>query len=277
MWTYQLASIKIPVKRYLNNLCAKIHNFIQKCTPNYLRAPTTGFCPRMTTLADQGMYDNVRHVSEAEHIVQSVLEWKWFHILYFSKPFENERTRKSTWWAVFNAWHSLFLFTNKMYARTLIGADISYPGQREVNISCLMAFGQPHLSMGRSNTLAYDPALICGSNNGNSLMQGPFWNADRELPPLDQRQCNVRRRCSGVDPAALVPGALYDPRGWPAQHSSLQITNTCRDVSIWTGNGGGHGSYTYSGNFRGWNSELYKAFSMLRCWNSPFLTLKPLN
>ena len=40
MWTYQLASIKIPVKRYLNNLCAKIHNFIQKCTPNYLRAPT---------------------------------------------------------------------------------------------------------------------------------------------------------------------------------------------------------------------------------------------
>ena len=42
MWTYQLASIKIPVERYLNNLCAKIHNFIQKCTPNYLGAPTIG-------------------------------------------------------------------------------------------------------------------------------------------------------------------------------------------------------------------------------------------
>ena len=40
MWTYQLASIKIPEERYLNYLCAKIHNFIQKCTPNYLRAPT---------------------------------------------------------------------------------------------------------------------------------------------------------------------------------------------------------------------------------------------
>ena len=40
MWTYQLASIKIPVERYLNYVCAKIHNFIQKCTPNYLRAPT---------------------------------------------------------------------------------------------------------------------------------------------------------------------------------------------------------------------------------------------
>ena len=76
-----------------------------------------------------------------------------------------------------------------------------------------MALGQPHLSMGSSNTLAYDPALICGSNNGNSLMQGPFWNADREHPSLDQRQGNVRGRCSGVDPAALVPGALYDPRG----------------------------------------------------------------
>ena len=37
MWTYQLASIKIPVERYLNYLCAKSHNFIQKCTPNYLR------------------------------------------------------------------------------------------------------------------------------------------------------------------------------------------------------------------------------------------------
>ena len=43
MWTYQLASIKIPVERYLNYLCAKIHNFIQKCTPNYLRAPTIVF------------------------------------------------------------------------------------------------------------------------------------------------------------------------------------------------------------------------------------------
>ena len=40
MWTYQLASIKIPVERYLNYLCAKMHNFIQKCTPYYLRAPT---------------------------------------------------------------------------------------------------------------------------------------------------------------------------------------------------------------------------------------------
>ena len=43
MWTYQLASIKIPVERYLNYLCAKIHNFIQKCTPYYLRAPTKMF------------------------------------------------------------------------------------------------------------------------------------------------------------------------------------------------------------------------------------------
>ena len=41
MWTYQLAPIKIPVERYLNYLCAKIHNFIQKCTPYYLRAPTS--------------------------------------------------------------------------------------------------------------------------------------------------------------------------------------------------------------------------------------------
>ena len=40
MWTYRLASIKIPVERYLNYLCAKNHNFIQKCTPYYLRAPT---------------------------------------------------------------------------------------------------------------------------------------------------------------------------------------------------------------------------------------------
>ena len=31
-WTYQLASIKIPVQEDLNYLCAKIHNFIQKCT-----------------------------------------------------------------------------------------------------------------------------------------------------------------------------------------------------------------------------------------------------
>ena len=31
-WTYQLASIKIPVQDDLNYLCAKIHNFIQKCT-----------------------------------------------------------------------------------------------------------------------------------------------------------------------------------------------------------------------------------------------------
>ena len=41
MWTYQLASIKIPVERYPNYLCAEIHNFIQKCTPYYLRAPTS--------------------------------------------------------------------------------------------------------------------------------------------------------------------------------------------------------------------------------------------
>ena len=48
--TYQLASIKIPVERYLNYLCAKIHNFIQKCTPNYLRAPTkSGFRPPLCT------------------------------------------------------------------------------------------------------------------------------------------------------------------------------------------------------------------------------------
>ena len=40
MLTYQLASIKIPVERYPNYLCAKIHNFIQKCTPYYLRDPT---------------------------------------------------------------------------------------------------------------------------------------------------------------------------------------------------------------------------------------------
>ena len=31
-WTYQLASIKIPVQDDLNYLCAKIRNFIQKCT-----------------------------------------------------------------------------------------------------------------------------------------------------------------------------------------------------------------------------------------------------
>ena len=31
-WTYQLASIKIPVQEDLNYMCAKIHNFIQKCT-----------------------------------------------------------------------------------------------------------------------------------------------------------------------------------------------------------------------------------------------------
>ena len=40
MWMYQPASIKIHVERYLNYLCAKIHTFIQKCTPNCLRAPT---------------------------------------------------------------------------------------------------------------------------------------------------------------------------------------------------------------------------------------------
>ena len=39
MWTYQLATIKIPVERYLNYLSAKIHIFIQKCTSNYLIAP----------------------------------------------------------------------------------------------------------------------------------------------------------------------------------------------------------------------------------------------
>ena len=31
-WTFQLASIKIPVQEDLNYLFAKIHNFIQKCT-----------------------------------------------------------------------------------------------------------------------------------------------------------------------------------------------------------------------------------------------------
>ena len=44
IWTCQLASIKIPVEQYLNYLCAKIHNFIQKCTPNYLRTPTITSC-----------------------------------------------------------------------------------------------------------------------------------------------------------------------------------------------------------------------------------------
>ena len=31
-WTYQLASIKIPVELFPNYLCDIIHNFIRKCT-----------------------------------------------------------------------------------------------------------------------------------------------------------------------------------------------------------------------------------------------------
>ena len=44
-WTYQLASIKIPVQEDLNYLCAKIHNFFSRSAHfiSYidLRAPTT--------------------------------------------------------------------------------------------------------------------------------------------------------------------------------------------------------------------------------------------
>ena len=41
IWTWQLASIKIHIEQYLNYSNAKIHDFIQKCTTNYLRDPTS--------------------------------------------------------------------------------------------------------------------------------------------------------------------------------------------------------------------------------------------
>ena len=46
IWMCQLASIKILIEQYLNYLCAKIYNFIQKCTPIYRRAHTAKHCPK---------------------------------------------------------------------------------------------------------------------------------------------------------------------------------------------------------------------------------------
>ena len=36
IWTYQPASSKIPAEQDLNYMCAKIHNFIQKCTLHHI-------------------------------------------------------------------------------------------------------------------------------------------------------------------------------------------------------------------------------------------------
>ena len=55
-WTYQLASIKIPVQDDLNYLCAKIHNFIQKCTLHliyWLKSPHYMDMSMMYTIADR--------------------------------------------------------------------------------------------------------------------------------------------------------------------------------------------------------------------------------
>ena len=64
-WTYQLASIKIPVQDDLNYLCAKIHNFIQKCTlhliywlksPHYNWSLYVGVFDVPGTLARDGVF-----------------------------------------------------------------------------------------------------------------------------------------------------------------------------------------------------------------------------
>ena len=67
-WTYQLASIKIPVQEDLNYLCAKIHNFIQKCTLYliyWLKSPHYKRLSRLSWMSDR---DKTSHYGDTSHI-----------------------------------------------------------------------------------------------------------------------------------------------------------------------------------------------------------------